>query len=192
MRKIGEISAIILLLSLSRLAISIPNMEPIGAAALFGGALLSSRYLKFIIPILALFVGDLIIAMLAPSYSAHLFSVTFVAVYISFLITVLIGKRMIGAKPKMKNIIGAGVLSTVVFFLITNFAAWADPIHGFYSKDLPGLLQCYAMGLAFTKGNFLSSFFFNSLISNVGFSVLVFSLYSAYQRAVSPSQEAVL
>lgn len=190
MRKIGEISAIVLLLSLSRLAINVPNLEPIGTAALFGGALLSSRYLKFIIPILALFVGDLVIASLAPTFSGHLFSITFFAIYLSFIATVLIGKKVIGKNPKIKNVIGAGVFSTVVFFLVTNFAAWADPVHGFYTKDFAGLMQCYVMGLAFVKNDVFGSFFFNSLISNVGFSVLVFSAYSAYQRATSPSKVA--
>ncbi len=189
MRKIGEISAIVLLLSLSRLAIAIPNLEPIGTAALLGGALLSSRYLKFLIPILALFIGDLVISSLAPSFSGHLFSFTFVAIYLSFAVTVLIGKRIIGGKPKMKNVVGAGVLASIVFFLVTNFAAWADPIHGFYTKDFLGLMQCYYMGLVFVKGEVMGSFFFNSLISNVGFSVIVFGLYSAYQKAFYPKQE---
>ncbi len=188
MRKIGEISAIVLLLSLSRLAISVPNLEPIGTAALFGGALLGSRYLKFLIPILALFIGDLVIANLAPTYSGHLFSITFFAIYLSFAATVLIGKTLIGSNPKMKNVVLAGVLSSVVFFLVTNFAAWADPIHGFYSRDLAGLMQSYIAGLAFYKNELFGNFFLNSLISNVGFSVLVFGLYGYYQRSVSSEQ----
>ena len=185
MRKIGEISAIILLLSLSRLAISVPNLEPIGTAALFGGALLGSRYLKFLIPILALFAGDLVIASMGPTFSGHLFSITFFAIYLSFVATVLIGKKVIGTSPKMKNVVLAGVLSSLVFFLVTNFAAWADPIHGFYSKDFAGLMQSYIAGLAFYKNDVFGNFFLNSLMSNVGFSVLVFGLYGYYQKAVS-------
>jgi hypothetical protein len=185
MRKIGEISAIVLLLSLSRLAITVPNLEPIGTAALFGGALLGSRYLKFLIPILALFIGDLVIASMAPTYSGHLFSITFFAIYLAFAATVLIGKTVIGTSPKMKNVVLAGVLSSLVFFLVTNFAAWADPIHGFYSKDFAGLMQSYIAGLAFYKNDVFGNFFLNSLMSNVGFSVLVFGLYGYYQKAVS-------
>ena len=185
MRRIGEISAVILLLSVSRLAITIPNLEPIGAAALFGGALLSSKYLRFIIPFVALFIGDLIISAALPSYSAHVFSPTFFAIYLSFGLTVLIGKRVIGKEARMLNVVKAGIASSAVFFLITNFVAWIDPVHSIYTKDLVGLLQSYAAGLAFYKNDVFGSFFFNTLMSNVGFSVLVFSVYNAYQKSFS-------
>lgn len=185
MRKIGEISAIILLLSLSRLAISIPNLEPIGAAALFGGALLSSRYLRYIVPLVALFIGDLVIALIQPTYAEHLFGPAFIAIYASFALTVLLGKYMIGNQPKMGNVIKAGVASSLIFFVVTNFASWLDPVHSIYPKNMAGLAECYIAGLAFyDSSNLFSSFFLNTLISSVGFSILVFGLYSVYQRSL--------
>ncbi|MFT5723577.1 MAG: hypothetical protein ACI9JN_000691 [Bacteroidia bacterium] len=182
MRKIGEISAVIALLSLSRLAITIPNLEPIGAAALFGGALLSSKYLRFLVPLLALFMGDLVIAIIRPEYAAHLFSPTFIAIYLAFAATVLIGKQVIGANPKMKNVLGGAVLSSVIFFIVTNFAVWADPMFAMYPKNAAGLWACYMAGLPFYK---------MTIVSNVVVSAVVFGVYVWYRKQVAVKQAIV-
>lgn len=179
MRKIGEISAIILLLSLSRLAIAIPNLEPIGAAALFGGALLSSKYLKFLVPLLALFIGDVIIASLAPSFSAHLFSPTFIAIYVAFIAAVLIGKKVIGNTPKLKTVAGGAILSSVVFFIVTNFAVWMDPTFALYPKTFAGLSACYIAALPFYK---------MTLLSNLLFSAIAFGGYAIYRKQIESKQ----
>ena len=179
MRKIGEISAIILLLSLSRLAIAIPNLEPIGAAALFGGALLSAKYLKYLIPLLALFIGDVVIAFLAPSFSAHLFSPTFLAIYIAFIAAVFIGQKLIGKSPKVKTVLGGAVLSSVLFFVVTNFAVWMDPMFGMYPKTMTGLGACYLAALPYYK---------MTLLSNVLFSSIAFGGYAIYRKQVESKQ----
>ena len=57
---IGVIS-LILFASFTRLIPHMPNFTPIGAMALFGGAYLSNKYYAFIIPILSLWLSDLII-----------------------------------------------------------------------------------------------------------------------------------
>ena len=173
MRKIAEISAIVLLLSLSRLAITIPNLETIGAAALFGGALLSSKYLRFIIPLVALFIGDLILSAILPVNAGYVFGPTFFATYAAFALTVVIGRKLIGSQPKMKNVLVGSVASSLLFFVITNFASWADPAFSMYTKDLSGLMTCYAMGIPFYKMTF---------VSNVLVSVAIFGLYGVYQK----------
>lgn len=179
MRRIGEISAIILLLSLSRLAISIPNLEPIGAAALFGGALLSSKYLKYLIPLVALFIGDLIIASLAPTFSAHLFSPTFIAIYLAFIGAVVVGQKVIGKHPKAKTVVGGAILSSVIFFLVTNFAVWMDPTFALYPKNLAGLSACYIAALPFYK---------MTLLSHVLFSSIAFGGYALYRKQLESKQ----
>ncbi len=179
MRKIGEISAIILLLSLSRLAIAIPNLEPIGAAALFGGAMLSSKYLKYLVPLLALFIGDIIIASLAPTFSAHLFSPTFVAIYVAFIAAVFIGQKVIGKAPKVKSVAGGAILSSVIFFVVTNFVVWMDPTFALYPKTLSGLSACYIAAIPFYK---------MTLLSNLLFSAIAFGGYAIYRKQVEAKQ----
>lgn len=178
MKKIGEISAIIALLSLGRLAITIPNLEPIGAAALFGGAMLGSWRLKFLIPFAALFIGDLVMAAFLPGYAEHLFSVSFLTVYIAFGATVLIGSQIVGKNAKMQNVVFGAVLSSVVFFLVSNFGTWAGISP--YPKTMAGLMECYVAGLAFFKQDLFGNFFLNSIFGNVFFSVITFGAFQYY------------
>jgi len=188
MRKIGEISLVIVLLSLGRLAISIPNLEPIGAAALFGGAMLGSWSLRLLVPFLALFLGDLVLAQFIPGYSTHLFSANFLMVYVAFGITVVIGKRFIGKDTRMSNVVGAALMSSLAFFLITNFGSWLT--YTTYPKTLLGLIECYGAGLAFYKHDVFGSFFLNTVMGNVLFSTLAFSLYGYYQKVTRPAVSA--
>ena len=41
---------------------------------------------------------------------------------------------------------GAALVTSISFFLISNFAVWA--VGGMYPKTLPGLAACYVAGLA--------------------------------------------
>ena len=93
---------------------------------------------------------------------------------------------MIGAEGRMKNVLGAAVTSSVVFFLITNFGSWIDG-HGLYPMNFAGLMECYAAGLLFYKNELFGSFFFNSVMGNVFFSTVAFGLYNYYQKVFTPS-----
>jgi Family of unknown function (DUF6580) len=183
MRKIGEVSFVIVLLSLGRLAITVPNLEPIGAAALFGGALLGSWRMKLLIPFLALFVGDLVLAGILPGYTSHLFSTSFFLIYLAFGITVLIGTKLIGKEARMKKVVGAALLSSLVFFVLTNFGSWMT--FGTYPKTFLGLIECYTAGLVFYKQDLFGSFFLNSVMGNVFFSTVAFGLYGLYVKKTS-------
>ena len=56
--RFGIISTIVLIAALSRLLLTeLPNVSPLGAMALFGGAYFSKRYLAVIIPLLALWLS---------------------------------------------------------------------------------------------------------------------------------------
>ncbi len=52
---------LILIASFSRIIPHMPNFTPIGAMALFGGAYFKNKYHAFIIPILSLWISDLVI-----------------------------------------------------------------------------------------------------------------------------------
>jgi hypothetical protein len=110
------------------------NFTPIGAMALFSGALVKDRRLAVVFPLLALFVGDLFIGfnMLTP------------IVYASFLVNVLIG-RFLADNRTVARLGGATFLAALQFFLITNFAVWA--FLGTYPLTPAGLAACYVTGL---------------------------------------------
>ena len=53
------------------------------------------------------------------------------------------------------------VISSILFFVITNFAVWTS---GYYGFDLQGLLMCYTMAIPFFINTLLSTMLFYHLI----------------------------
>src|SRR4029077_8889628 len=90
------------------------NFTPVGAIALFSGAMVRDRRLAFLVPVLVMFATDLIIGLnkLSP------------LVYASFLLSGLFG-RFLNQKRNVLRIGGATFLGAMQFFLITNFGVWA-------------------------------------------------------------------
>ncbi|MFT5155534.1 MAG: hypothetical protein ACI9NN_001422 [Bacteroidia bacterium] len=179
MKKSAEVLAVILILCLSRVLIPIPNVEPIGAAALLGGALLSRKW-GLLLPLLALFLGDLVLSLALPSvYSTYLFSASFVTVYLAFMVTAYIGRSYLKSNMSTGRVINAAALSSVIFFLVTNFGSWIMPA-SLYPKSIGGLMACYGAGLAFYNNELTGSFFLNGLVSTIFFSVLIFEGYKYF------------
>ncbi len=125
---------LVLLAAILRIAPHPWNLTPIGAMALFSGAMIKDRRLAFLFPLLALFVGDLFVG----------FHILIPIVYASFLLNVLIG-RFLADHRTVVRIGGATFLAALQFFLITNFAVWA--LLGSFPHTLTGLISCYALGL---------------------------------------------
>lgn len=127
---------IILVAVLMRLVPHLPNFTPIAAMALFGGVYLNKKY-AFAIPLAAMFLSDIFLG----------FHPAMPYVYGSFILTGAIGLWLKNHKSA-KNIICASLISSILFFLITNFGVWAG---GWYPKTLNGLLESYIMGIPFFK-----------------------------------------
>jgi len=86
------------------------------------------------------------------------------AVYLSFGLIVLIGIQ-ISKNKKVTNILFATVSSSILFFLITNFAQWlSDP---FYAKTGAGLAQCFTMAIPFFGYTALGDMFYVAVLFGV-------------------------
>ena len=123
-----------------RLLPHLPNATPIAAMALFSGVYFTNKRLAFIIPILAMFLSDLFLG----------FSMITLFVYGAF---ILVG--YIGISSKKMNI-KTVLISSISFFIITNFGVW---LLG-YPKTLDGLLQCYTLAIPFFRNSLIGDFFF--------------------------------
>jgi hypothetical protein len=148
-----------------------PNFTPIAAMALFGGAYLGRKHLAFIIPFAAMILSDLILGLHRDMWS----------VYLAFGITVFIG-TMMRNNIRVFNVIAASIGSSVIFFLLTNFAAWmSNPM---YPQNFSGLIQSYIAGLAFfNNGSYGISFFLNEIAGALFYNGLFFGAYAlARQR----------
>ncbi|MGD8307742.1 MAG: hypothetical protein PVF17_13875 [Ignavibacteria bacterium] len=131
-----------------------PNFAPIAAMALFGGAYFNKKWAAFLVPLLAMFVTDIIIG----------FHATVWAVYISFALIVGIGMMMIKQK-KVTNIILASISSSVLFFVITNFGLWIST--PYYEKTGTGLAACFTAAIPFFHYTLLGDLFFVALMFGI-------------------------
>ncbi len=141
----------ILFAAVMRLVPHWPNFTPVAAMALFGGAYINRKALAFIVPLAAMFFSDLIIG----------FHSTMLFVYAGVVITVLIGFGL-RSRVKAGNVVIASVVSTLVFFLITNFGAWMS---GFmpYTKNFAGLIQAYVAGIPFLNNGLVGDLLYSTV-----------------------------
>lgn len=141
------LSAMILAAAFTRFIPHPPNFTAVAAIALFGGAYFEKRIFAFVVPLTAMLLSDLIIG----------FHPGMIAVYVSFALIVLMGISIRNNK-KPARIFTASVTSSVLFFVITNFAQWVtDP---FYAKNASGLAQCYVLAIPFFHYTLLGDLFF--------------------------------
>ena len=168
-RLLAILSAILLAAAL-RLVPHPPNFTPIGAMALFGGAYFGRRALAFAAPLGALLISDAVIGF----HSGMPF------VYASVAIVVLLGIAVRGRMTPLR-IGAAAVLSSVLFFTLTNFGVWlAD---GMYPQTLAGLAACYAAAIPF---------FQNTLAGDLVFTALLFGGFALIERRVPILREPEL
>ncbi len=132
-----------------------PNFAPIAAIALFGGAYYSKKSFAYLIPISAMFLTDLILG----------FHSTMWAVYLSFIFIVAIGMIMLN-KKSVKNVVIASIISSVLFFILTNIAVWLSGI--MYPLNIAGLGACFTAAIPF---------FQNTLIGDLVFTGAMFGIY---------------
>ena len=164
--------ALIVLAAVLRIAPHPWNFTPVGAMALFAGAMLRDRRLAFLFPLLALFAGDLFIG----------FHKLMFVVYTSFLLNVAIG-LWLRDRRTISRISLATLAGAIQFFLITNFAVWQF-LSG-YPHTASGLVACYAAGIPF---------FWNTLAGDAVYAALLFGAYALAERflpALSPSVRRV-
>jgi len=123
---------------LGRLLPHLPNMTPVGATALFFGAKFGMKK-GLIVVLVTMLLSDLVKGL----------HPTMWATYGSFFLIVLAGK-LIAKKNSVGWIAGAGVFSSVIFFVLTNFAVWIAP-NLMYAKNIQGLVDCYVMAIPFFR-----------------------------------------
>jgi hypothetical protein len=152
--------AIIALAAALRIAPHPWNFTPVGAMALFSGAIIRDRRLAFFFPILALFVGDMFIG----------FHRLMPVVYASFFLSVAIGFWLRDRRGPGR-IAAATLLGAMQFFLVTNFAVWAFGLS--YPRNSAGLLACYVAGIPF---------FWNTLVGDALYATLLFGGFALAER----------
>ena len=150
--RFGVIMGLILTAVIVRVAMAgIPNVSPITALALFSGAYLADRKLALLVPLVAMLIGDLMIG----------FHDMMFFVYAAFILISLIG-IFISTRICGHIVIAASLVSSVLFFLVTNFGVWM--VSGLYPLTFEGLLACYTAAIPFFQLTLLGDLFFVGVI----------------------------
>ena len=139
------------------------NFSPIAAMGLFGAAVLNRRWLALAVPFAALFLSDLILNNVI--YSQYYTSFTLITswwIYAAFGLVMLVGWAMLRQKASPLKVVSASLLSSAIFFLVTNYSVWASGL--FYPKDTAGLLACYTAGLPFLGNTILGDLLFSAVL----------------------------
>src|ERR1700693_4679137 len=166
------IVAMILFAAIMRIVPHPWNLTPIGAMALFSGAVIRNRVMAFVFPLLAMLVGDFFVG----------FHILMPVVYVSFVISTAIG-FWLRERRSVVRLGGAVLLGAIQFFLITNFGVWV--FLNSYPKTFAGLMTCYAAGVPF---------FWNTLAGDVCYSTLLFGGLFLAERsfpALRPNVSAI-
>ncbi len=130
-----------------------PNFTPVTAIALFGGVYLSRKH-AILLPLALMMISDVFIGL----HDTLLFT------WGSFILIAVIG-LWVKQHKSPAVILGTSVLSSVVFFLITNFGAWLSPL---YPNTYEGLVNCFMLAIPFFR---------TTLASSLLYSVVLFGSY---------------
>lgn len=135
----------------SRILPHLANFTPVTAISLFGATHLNKKQ-AFSVPFLIMILSDMFIGF--DGLPSRIF------VYSSFLISIFIG-LWIKKNNSIKTIIFGSLLSSVIFFVVTNFGVWM--FGTMYTKNLAGLAECYFYAVPFFKNAILGDLFYTGV-----------------------------
>lgn len=128
----------------------VPNFAPIGAIALFGGAMLSWR-LAIWLPLTAMILSDMVLGF----YQGIIFT------WLGFLLVAGLGMLLRNKSFVRKVALGAPV-AAVIFYLVSNFGVWLTS--GMYPATFAGFIDCYIQAIPFFRATLLGDLFFSTVI----------------------------
>ena len=140
------------------------SINPIIAISLFSGVVISDKKLAFAMPLLAMFVSDIMLEVLniAPGF----YGMGQVGNYASLLLVTVLGFSMKKINPL--NIAGYSIASPILFFILSNTNCFLFDNLNYYGTGFQGWANCLVAGIPFVK---------NSLITDLSFSAILFGSY---------------
>ncbi|CAN5581787.1 hypothetical protein BH11BAC2_BH11BAC2_23720 [soil metagenome] len=151
------------------------NFAPIGAMALFGGTYIQDKKQAFLIPMLAMFLSDILLQLI----NGTGFHDQMIWVYGSFALITCIGFFLRGREQR-QTIMVASLVSSILFFTITNFGCWTVGLYGYTAK---GLADCYIAAIPFFRGTLMGDLFYN-LVFFAGFALVQWAVPSLSRKKI--------
>lgn len=165
---------IVVAAALARLVPHVPNLTPVDALALFGGAYLTDRRLAFGVPLAAMLLSNAILGFDGAGQT--------LAVLGCSAITVALG-IWVGQRRTVLRTASAAVSSALVFFVVTNLAVWA--FSGLYPHTPTGLAACYVAAIPFLRYTMAGDLIYTAVLFG-GFALLEQGIPLIRERQVLP------
>jgi hypothetical protein len=159
-----------------------PNFNPVYALAFCAGVYLPGR-LAWWLPMGILLITDMILNI---HYSVPILSSYMALNYVAYAALIELGRRF-SARSSWLHLLGGGLLGALLFYLITNTAAWFNPTPGPFPqvphpKTFLGWVQALTVGTSLWPPTW--TFFRNTLLSGALFT----GLFVSVRRFVPPTE----
>ena len=149
--------AIVLVAAVMRLIPHPDNVTPLVAIALFGGTILTGAW-ALIVPLAAVALSDAVLGF----HAAIPFT------WGSLLLIALLG-LWVRQRAGWRRILGGSLLSSTLFFVITNFGVWLmGHAQQWYPRTWAGLAECYAVAIPFYR---------QALVGDLAYAGILFGAY---------------
>ncbi|MGN6639865.1 MAG: DUF6580 family putative transport protein [Mucilaginibacter sp.] len=132
------------------------NFTPVGAIALFGGAYFTDKWKAYLVPLVTLFLSDI---MLNRLYSGHweIWNNSSLIVYICFAVIVFVGTLI--KKASVLNVFAASLLAVALHWLLTDL-----PFGSLYPHNFSGYMESLAAAIPFEKNMLFGDIVFCAIL----------------------------
>ena len=163
--------------------IGIPNLEIITVLALISGIYLGGVY-TVAVPLLTIFLSDLVIG------NTYIFIFTWTAFAIIGLLG-YVSRKVPNLKlgSKWKKSVVLALLSSIFFYIYTNFGWWL--MSGMYEYSLSGLIRCYYMAIPFFRNNLVGNLIFVPAGIYIASKVFSYSKEKCYSFSIEKNEKSM-
>jgi hypothetical protein len=153
----------------------IANFTPLGAMALFGGCYYENRWNAYLLPLITLWISDLLLNRFIYFHEWIFFYDGAIWVYGSFALIVMIGGLI--TQVTIKNVVLAGVAGAVIHWIVSDIGMWLNGgtnLMGVpFSRDWKGLWECLYLAIPLMR---------NMIVGDLVFGAVFFGTFELMQR----------
>lgn len=162
---------LILAAAISRVILYPNNFSPMIGMAIFGGAIIKDKRLAFALPIISMFLSDIMFEVFNVAQGFWGWG-QLVGYGIFALITII---AFMLKKINVLTVAGYAVFSAVLFYLLSNTSYFLldNHVYNTYPQTFDGYVKCLAAGLPFLKTGVMAALLYSGIL---------FGAYYLYQN----------
>ncbi len=153
-----------------------PNVAPVAAIALLGGAKLHPK-LGLVLPLAIMAISDFVIGWHG----------TIMYTWGAFVLTGVLGHVALKRSAAPARLIAASLGASVLFFVVSNFGVWMEG--WLYPRTLEGLVRAYTMAIPFFRNTLLGDLFFTGVLFSLYQIVHSTNKYIMDRMAMTPQNQ---